>query len=311
MPKWTVEEDMPDQTGRLVIVTGANSGLGYETTLALAKKNATVLMACRNLDKAETARQQIIDQVPGADLRIMKLDLGSLESVHTFAEEVRQGYTHIDILYNNAGVMAIPRRETADGFEMQFGVNHLGHFALTGLLLDCLIDVPESRIVTVTSFASYNGRIDFDDLHGEQRYTRYGAYSQTKVANLLFGLELHRRLREAEAQTASIVAHPGYAHTDLQSTSTSASGNLVERITYGILNNVLAQSAQMGALPQLYAATDPDAESGKLYGPHLRIRGYPSEERPVKYARSEDVARRLWEVSEELTGVRYAFAVPA
>lgn len=306
MPKWNAAE-MPDQSGRIAVVTGANSGLGYETTLALARKGAHVVMACRNLEKAEAARQGLQEQLPGASLQLMELDLASLASVRAFADDFLARYERLDLLFNNAGLMAIPRRETEDGFEMQFGVNHLGHFALTGLLLPALLRTPGSRVVTVSSMAQRTGHIDFDDLMGEESYSRYGAYGQSKLANVLFAFELQRRLEAAGAETISVGVHPGYVDTELQSNSTDSSGSLFERALYGVLNKVAAQRPKQGVLPQLYAATMPDVQGGEFWGPRLFARGYPVSTRAQPEAYDEEVAARLWEASEELTGVEYAF----
>lgn len=305
MANWTTD-NIPDQSGRVIIVTGANSGLGYETTLALAQKNATVVMACRNQTKGAEARDQVLAKVSHAQVDLMALDLGDLASVRTFAEQFREKYSRLDVLINNAGVMAIPRTETADGFEMQFGVNHLAHFALTGLLIDLLVATPKSRVVSVSSFGHVMGKIDFDDLMGQEKYTRYGAYGQSKLANILFANELQKRLRAVGAETISLSAHPGLSSTNLQSTSTHHSGALLERILYPIMMNTVAQSAAMGALPQLYAGTADDANGCDYIGPRwMHTRGYPKKVRADKSAYDETIAKRLWEVSEELTGVRY------
>lgn len=305
MANWTTD-NIPDQTGRVVIVTGANSGLGYETSLALAQKNATVIMACRNLIKGATARDEVKKHAPNAQLDLMELDLGSLESVRTFAKNFRAAYDRLDVLINNAGIMAIPRRETADGFETQLGVNHLGHFALTGLLIDMIVATPGSRVVSVSSGANYMGTMDFDDLMGEKEYTRYGAYSQSKLANVLFANELNRRLSEAGVDSISLSAHPGYANTNLQGTSVSHSGALLDRLLYPITNRIMAQSQTMGALPQLYAAIAPEANGCDFIGPNFfNMRGYPKKVRANEDAYNEGIAARLWAVSEELTGVRY------
>ncbi len=305
MAHWNAEH-IPDQSGRVAIVTGANSGLGYETTRALARKGARVVMACRNLKRGQQARDRILQRTPGAALDLLPLDLGSLEAVRAFAAKYRAAYQRLDLLINNAGVMAPPRRETADGFEMQFGVNHLGHFALTGLLLDLLVSTPGSRVVTVSSTAAYYGRINFDDLQGEKRYSRYQAYGQSKLANLLFAFELQRRLAAASSGTISNGAHPGLAETNLQARAASDSGNLFERGLYTVMHALVSQGAELGALPQLYAATAPDAEGGALYGPRvLHVRGYPRRVRPPGAARNKANARRLWERSETLSGVTY------
>ena len=301
---WTAA-DIPDQTGRVVVVTGANSGLGYETALALARKGAHVILGCRNAAKTEAAMQAIRAAVPGARLTAIALDLASLASVRAFAAAVLAAAPRLDLLINNAGVMALPRCETQDGFEMQIGVNHLAHFALTGLLVERITATPSSRVVTVSSMAAEQGRIDFDDLHGWKSYTRYGAYGQSKLANILFAFELQRRLVKAGSVTLSLAAHPGLSETHLQATTAEASGALWERVVYGAMHATLSQSQAAGALPQLYAATAPDVTPGAFYGPRLIVRGAPVAARAPAAAYDEAVAARLWGLSEELTRVEY------
>lgn len=289
---WTAD-DIPDQRGRTAVVTGANSGLGLVTARELARAGATVVMACRNVAKGQDAAAQIRRDVPGAVVEVAELDLGSLASVRAFADGVDG---EVDLLVNNAGVMAPPRRETADGFELQLGTNHLGHFALTARLIDRVRD----RVVTLSSGAHRIGSIDFDDLQRERRYFRWTAYGQSKLANLLFALELDRRLRRAGSAVSSLAAHPGYAATNLQ----TAAPPVADRLLMMVTNRLVAQSAEMGALPTLYAATAPDAEGGTFVGPDgfAEQRGHPTTVTPSAAARDEDVARRLWEVSEDLTG---------
>ncbi len=300
---------IPDQTGRVIIVTGANSGLGYESAKALAPTGAQIIMAVRNTSKGQAARDAILKESPNAQLDLMTLDLGSLESVRQFADAFRAKYPRLDVLMNNAGVMAPPRQLTADGFEMQIGVNHLGHFALTGLLLDLLSAAEDGRVVNVSSIANYQGRIAFDDLMGEKQYTRYGAYGQSKLANVMFAFELNRRLRAAGNQhTRSIVAHPGLSRTNLQTTTAASSGNNAESGLYAVVMPLMAQSAADGALPQLYAATAPDAESGRFYGPRwFGVHGAPREVKANQAAYVEADTARLWDLSAELTGVTYSF----
>jgi NAD(P)-dependent dehydrogenase (short-subunit alcohol dehydrogenase family) len=302
MAKWTAA-DIPDQTGRTAVVTGANSGLGLHTSLELARRGARVVMACRDLGKGRAAQQRIRDEVPDADLDLRELDLADLASVRAFAEQLPG--TRLDVLVNNAGVMALPRRETADGFEMHLGTNHLGHFALTGLLLDRLRAAPAARVVTVSSSAHRVGRIAFDDLQGRKRYFRWTAYGQSKLANLLFAFELQRRAASAGLELRSMAAHPGYAATHLQSQTSYA----LERLFMRLTNAVIAQSDAMGALPSLYAATAPDLPGGSFVGPDGlgEQRGHPRIVSPSGAAQDEVAARRLWDVSEELTGVAYAF----
>jgi NAD(P)-dependent dehydrogenase (short-subunit alcohol dehydrogenase family) len=304
--KWTAN-DMPNQTGRVAIVTGANIGLGYESALALARQGAQVVMASRDQAKGQKALTNLKAAVPGAKAELMRLDLADLASVRAFAGEFKARYDRLDLLLNNAGVMAIPRRETADGFEMQFGTNHLGHFALTGLLLDLLLKTPDSRVVNVSSSAQYMGRMNFEDPQLRQNYSRWGAYGQSKLANVLFTHELQRRLEQAGSTTISASAHPGGARTNLQATSVNASGNRIERTLDAIFSPLLMQSAAMGALPQLYAATAPDVKGGEFFGPRFFMRGYPVRAKAARRSFSEADARRLWNLSEELTGVHYNF----
>jgi len=299
---WSADQ-IPDESGRTAIVTGSNSGIGLSAARELARAGAHVVLGCRSTDKAEAAARDIREAVGGAELEAAELDLGSLGSVRAFAEGFRERHDGFDLLINNAGVMAPPRRETADGFELQFGTNHLGHFALTGSLLDAMQARSDARVVTVTSTAHWYGRIYFDDLQGERSYRRWLAYGQSKVANLLFALELDRRLRAAGSEIRSLAAHPGYAATKLQTTGPTS----VDSFVLGVTNRVFAQSADMGALPTLYAATYSGLESGLLIGPggFAEQRGHPKPVPPRGRARDPAVAARLWTVSEELTGVRY------
>lgn len=294
---------MPDLSGKRAVVTGANSGLGFETTRALAAHGAEVIMACRNAEKAEAARAAILAEHPEAQLDIRALDLSSLNSVRSFAAAFQAEYGALDLLFNNAGVMALsPRQTTAEGFEMQFGTNHLGHFALTGLLLDSLQARPGARIVTTSSLASLMGWIRFSDLHFERFYERWLAYGQSKLANLVFGLELQRRLTRAKVDILSLIAHPGYAHTNLQNTMSSA---LEQKILSW--SDQYANTIEMGAWPQLCAATLPQVRGGSFFGPsqNLGVSGPPTVIRPTLQARSRSMAARLWSVSEQLTHVRY------
>jgi NAD(P)-dependent dehydrogenase (short-subunit alcohol dehydrogenase family) len=300
---WTAER-IPDQSGRTAVVTGANSGLGLVTARELARKGAHVVLACRNLDKgrAALADVQAAAAISGAAPELEELDLASLDSVRAFAERLTAKHDGIDLLINNAGVMAPPRRRTADGFELQLGTNHLGHFALTGLLLPAMQGRDDARVVTLSSNAHKFGRIAFDNLNGDRRYFRWNAYGQSKLANLLFALELDRRLRASGSTVKSLAAHPGYAATNLQ----SAAAPLVDRLVMKLGNLVIAQNDEMGALPVLYAATAPGLEGGAYIGPDGpgEQRGHPKLVRPNRAARDEGTARRLWDVSEQLTGVR-------
>lgn len=310
MTSWT-ENNIPSQTGRIVLVTGANSGLGLETTRVLSGKGAQVIMACRNVKKAEEARDSILKENPEAHLHLMTLDLGSLASARQFATDFRAQYDHIDLLYNNAGLMAMPYGKTADGFETQLGVNHLGHFALTGLLLDLIMNVPNSRIVTVSSTAAWFGRMNFDDLQSEKSFTRYGAYGQAKLANALFAFELQRRLSEVGSPTLSLAAQPGFVYTELQKRAVHEGGNGLEGGLYEFLGRVLAQPVAMGTLPQLYAGVAPDVKGSEFYSPErFYVFGYPKAIRAPKRAYNTEDAQRLWQISEELTGVKYAFRAP-
>ena len=304
--KWTVQ-DIPDLTGKVIIVTGANSGLGLESTKAFAAKGATVVMACRNMDKAEQAKTAVLADNPSANLDVMQLDNASLASVRAFADAFKANYDRLDILLNNAGVMAIPRTETADGFEMQLGVNHLAHFALTGLLLDVITSTPGARVHSTSSSAAFNGRINFDDLMGQETYSRWGAYGQSKLANALFATELNRRLRAAGHDTIANSSHPGLVMTNLQTNSLEQSdAPLGERILYGIFGRLLAQDISMGVLPQLYAAVAAEAKGGVFYGPKtMRLRGYPAEQKCNDALDDGAILKRFWEQSEQLTGVNY------
>jgi NAD(P)-dependent dehydrogenase (short-subunit alcohol dehydrogenase family) len=306
---------MPNLEGAVAVVTGANSGIGLETARELARKGATVVMAARNAQKNEQAWQNILASVPGADLVKMRLDLADLASVREFADEYRQRYSSLHLLINNAGVMAIPQRTTADGFEMQFGTNHLGHFALTGLLLELLLGTLGARVVTVSSAIHQMGSIPFDDLQSKRRYSRWGAYATSKLANLLFAFELQRRLEAIGARAISVAAHPGYASTNLQHVGPEMDRSRVQQLITAVMNPLFAQSAVMGALPTLYAATAPDVRGGDYIGPGglAKMRGYPIKVRAGAHAHDTVTAQRLWMASEELTGVQYALGegVPA
>lgn len=305
--RWSAR-DMPDLTGRTAVVTGANSGIGFHTARELAAHGADVTLAVRNATKGTEALERILATVPTATVSVGSLDLADLASVRGFADAWSLAHPDgLDLLINNAGVMAIPRRTTADGFEMQFGTNHLGHFALTGLLLPALIARPRSRVVTVSSGAHRFGRMDFDDLMGQRRYQRWRAYGQSKLANLLFTSELQRRLDLNAIPMLALAAHPGYAATNLQNVGPEMDGRSWMTKVMGSANGVLAQSAEMGALPTLFAATVPGLPGDSYVGPDgfLEQRGHP---RLVDRSRAASVgsdARRLWSVSEDLTGVHY------
>ena len=299
---WTAD-DIPSQEGRLALVTGANSGLGLATVKALATRQATVILACRSNRKAEAAQQQLHDQGLSG-LELLELDLADLSSVQRAAESVRDRHGRLDLLINNAGVMAPPRRTTVQGHELQFGVNHLGHQALTQALLPLMENRPDARIVTVTSGAQYFGQIQWNDLNWEQRYERYGAYGQSKLANVMFALELDARLRQRKSTIRSLAAHPGLARTQLQPTAIASGGNRVEALAYRLMDP-LFQSAAMGALPQLHAATAPSAQGGEHYGPNQLggFRGHPCRCRVAPAANNPVERERLWNLSEQLIGV--------
>lgn len=309
MSTWTPQQ-IPAQQGRLAIVTGANSGIGYQAAWYLSRAGATVILACRNREKGEAARAKIVSENPTAGNPVAKvevriLDVADLDSVRRFVEEFLSENKPLDLLINNAGVMAIPqRRTTPQGFEMQFGTNHLGHFALTGLLLPALLRQPKSRVVTVASIAHKGGKLNFDDLNAERGYDPRGAYQQSKLANLVFGLEFDRRLRARSAETASVIAHPGVAVTNIVSNGMGT--GLKARIINALLPFV-AQSDDRGAWPLLYAATSPQVHGGGYYGPDgiAEVKGTPVEVKPKSHALDPVAGQRLWEKSETLTGVRY------
>lgn len=307
--KWTAA-DIPDQTGRVALVTGANSGLGLSTARELARAGAAVILACRNPEKGVGAVEEIRSELPEARVELVGLDLADLSSVRTVAAQFSEAQAPLDLLVNNAGVMATAYSKTVDGFESQFGTNHLGHFALTGLLMDALLKRPDPRVVTVSSTAHRMGQINFDDLQSEKGYKRWSAYGQSKLANLLFAFELDRRARDASRPLRSMAAHPGYSATNLQFAGPSA---MIERLTMRVTNVLVAQSADKGALPTLYAATEPDLPGGSFIGPDgfQEARGYPKVVKARSAAYDTEAAARLWEVSEELTGVRFDLQVPS
>jgi protochlorophyllide reductase len=310
---WTADS-IPHQNGRVVLVTGANSGLGLETVRALVRKGATVVMGCRSAQKGQEARAQLLaEHTPplpeGAHgaLDVLPLDLADLTSVRAAAATVAERYGRLDGLINNAGVMGPPRTLTRDGFELQFGTNHLGHFALTLLLLPLLEERPGARVVFVTSGAQYFGRIAFDDLQGERSYDRWRAYGQSKLANVMTALELQARLRTRGSEVLALAAHPGLARTNLQPASVAMNGSKLEALAYRLMDP-LFQSAAMGALPQLFAATAPQAEPAGHYGPDRwgGLRGYPKAVPTAAAARDADQRQRLWRISETLCDVAFA-----
>jgi NAD(P)-dependent dehydrogenase (short-subunit alcohol dehydrogenase family) len=307
MSGWTAQ-DMPDQAGRRVVITGANSGLGLVDARELARAGAAVVMACRNTSKGEAALEHVRAAARHPEtVTLERLDLADLSSVEAFAGRLCDSHDHLDLLINNAGVMAPPRRETVDGFESQFATNHLGHFALTGRLLRLLSAASAPRVVTVSSGAHRLGRMTFHDLQRARHYNNWLAYGQSKLANLLFCFELQRRATAAGSSLLSLAAHPGYSATNLQFAGPSKPW---ETIPMAVMNKLYAQSPEMGALPTLYAATMPDLPGDTFVGPDGlgEGRGHPKVVGAASRAYNESDARRLWEISEDLTGVRYEFA---
>ncbi|MFF1277105.1 oxidoreductase [Streptomyces marokkonensis] len=302
--RWTAGQ-IPDQTERVFVVTGANSGLGLATTRALARKGGHVILAVRDEAKGHRAAAEITAEQPGAALEVRRLDLADLDSVRAFADQLRADHRRLDVLVNNAGVMAPPRSLSAQGHELQFACNHLGHFALTGLLLDLLTDGNDPRVVTVSSTNHRQGQLHFDDLSGRRTYSPMRYYNQSKFANAVFGRELHRRLTAAHSPVRSLLAHPGYTSTNLQ---TSAPVGMV-KVLFGRILAPLAQPSEQGALPQLYAATAPDVKGGEFIGPDgfAELRGGPTRVQLSTAAADPPTGRRLWELSEQLTDVRFLF----
>jgi NAD(P)-dependent dehydrogenase (short-subunit alcohol dehydrogenase family) len=305
--KWNTA-DIPDQSGRTALVTGANSGLGLQTAKALAEAGATVLLGCRNAERAAAAEREIHAVAPDATVEVVELDLSDLASVERAAGEVAGRPEPLDLLINNAGVMAPPRRETKDGFELQFGTNHLGHFALTGRLIESLLSAPAPRVVNVSSIAHRAGKMDFDDLNWENGYSRWPAYGRSKLANLLFTQELARRAEAAGTNLIAAASHPGYASTNLQTNGPGMGAlGVIAKPIMRVSNVFLGQSDAKGALPSLYAATAPDVEGDDYFGPDGigEQRGHPKK--VGRNARASDpvVAEQLWKVSEQLTGVGF------
>ncbi|MEH2004012.1 SDR family NAD(P)-dependent oxidoreductase [Nostoc sp.] len=297
--KWNAE-NIPSQKGRVAIVTGSSSGIGYETARVLANKQASVIIAVRNLDKGNKALAKILQQNQDADVKVMELDLANLASVKNFAENFQKNYLRLDLLINNAGVMIPPYSKTTDGFELQFGTNHLGHFALTGQLLELLISTEGSRIVNLSSGAHSIGKIDFDDLNWEKRsYAKWKAYGDSKLANIYFTYELDRKLKDNGIDTLVSASHPGWTATELQRT-----GGVVEYLT-----GILAQDITMGALPTLRAAIEAGLKGGEYYGPNgfMEMRGYPIKVETNELSKDQGISKKLWVVSEKLTGVKFEF----
>ena len=295
--KWKAEH-MPSQVGKTVIVTGANTGIGYHMVKALASKGANVIMACRSLDKANTARTEILKAVPEASIVVEELDLADLGNIESFGQRITKNHGHIDTLINNAGVMIPPQSTTVDGFELQIGTNHFGHFALTSHLMPLLTVAPQPRVVTLSSIAHWAGQIDLQDINGkEKKYDKWAMYSQSKLANLLFALELDRKLKAAGSHIESFGSHPGYSNTDLQRYS----------LAWRCLNPVFGMKAAKGAAATLYAATEPNAIDHRYWGPigMLEARGWTGKAKITPRAADEEIARQLWEHTEALTGIKF------
>ena len=300
MANWT-RDNIPNLNGKVFVVTGANSGIGYESSLALAEKGATVVMACRNAEKAQQAMEKIKAAVPAAKVEAMELDLASLKSVREFADTFKKKYDRLDVLVNNGGPIIAKKGATEDGFESHFGVGHLGHFALTALLLDIILKTPSSRTVTVGSRMHVNAAIVWDDIMSEKAYDPIKAYPQSMLAKMIFAFELSRRLEAKRASTISVSAHPGLANTGWVENNIIGFMKLIMKL----MSLTSYQSAEMGALPILRAATDADVKSGSYYGPENDTKGYPVEVKASDHAYDEAEAKKLWELSEKLTGVEF------
>lgn len=303
---WTTL-DMPDQQGRTVVITGANSGLGLASAEALARRGATVVMACRSPERGATALEQVRAVATGAEPQLLPLDLADLDSVRAASVELAERVGHVDVLMNNAGVMALPLRRTAQGHEMQFGTNHLGHFAFTAGLMPLLLAAPSPRVVTTSSTMHRVGGMRWEDLDWTTGYRKWPAYGQSKLSNLLFTFELDRRARAAGVELQAMAAHPGYASTHLQAAGPELAGRTLSAKLMGLGNVLFAQSAENGALPQLFAATSPDVVTGCYYGPDgiAESRGHPTIVQPTKAALDVTSWERLWSASEQLTGVTF------
>ncbi len=295
---WSIES-MPRQEGRIAFITGANSGLGFDTAQALLEKGATVIIGCRSLVKAQQACHQLKDKTDCKNIDVLEIDLADLEKVNKAIDLMSTKYKKLDLLINNAGVMAPPWTASKQGYEIQFAVNHLSHMALTLKLLPLLEKQPGARIVTVSSGAQYMGKINWGDLQGKQQYDRWASYSQSKLANVMFALELNQRLMRSNIPVASLSAHPGLARTNLQRNSVKANKAWQEAVAYKLMDP-LFQSSRMGSLPQLLAATNPNAKGGEQYGPRFNFRGHPKMCRIAPFALDQEGREHLWEVSERL-----------
>ncbi|KWW12608.1 short-chain dehydrogenase [Peribacillus simplex] len=302
--KWNGEE-MADVSKQTIVITGANSGLGFETAFALAGKGAEIILAVRNASKGERALDRIFSVYPNANIRVMQLDLSDLSSIRHFADSYKENYDSLSVLINNAGVMIPPYSKTKDGFELQFGINHLGHFALTGLLLPRILSTPSSRVVTLSSLAAINGFIDFDNLNGENGYKPMKYYGQSKLANLLFARELHHKFNQHGASSISVACHPGLSHTNLMS---RGSGKPINRFVH-YLSKSMTQPASMGALSTLFAATEPSLTGGEYIGPDGKKsrKGFPKKDDIIDTLYNEETSKRLWDISETMTEVNYRF----
>ncbi len=291
--------EIKSQNGKIFLITGANSGLGYETTKFLLEKGATVIMCCRDLRKGEKAKKELSKLSFPGKIELVELDLSDLKNVEKIAEFIKNEFNHLDVLINNAGIMAPPKTFSKQGFEIQFAVNHLAHMFLTLELLPMLEEKSNSRVVTVTSGVQYIGKIQWDDLQGNLKYNRWASYAQSKLANVMFGLELNSRLKERNSQTSSLLAHPGFARTNLQPNSVKANQSWQEELAYKLMDPMF-QSAKMGALPQITAATWSNAKGGEQYGPRLNFRGFPKKCRNAPKALNQTSRKKLWEISEKL-----------
>ncbi|MED4292931.1 oxidoreductase [Priestia megaterium] len=301
---WT-KDNIPDMSGKVVVVTGGNSGIGFETALALAKERATVILAIRNMEKGEAALNKIKSVYASANVKAMKLDLSDLTSVRAFAADFLKKHESLSILINNAGIMDPPFRLTKDGFESQFGSNHLGHFALTGLLLPRLISTPNSRVVTQSSLLAHNASIDFDNLDGSKGYSARKFYGQSKLANLLFARELQTKFRSNHIDSMSVACHPGISHTNLFSFGSGKRANIIIRM----ISSIVSQPAHMGALPALYSATASTIKGGAYIGPDGKggKKGYPTSDAIIERLYDSNISNKLWNVSEALTGISFKF----
>ncbi|MCE7748777.1 MAG: SDR family NAD(P)-dependent oxidoreductase [Candidatus Heimdallarchaeota archaeon] len=304
--KWT-KENIPDLKGKTIIITGANSGLGLEITRVLSYKNPTIIMACRNLEKAENAKKSILEKNPKAQLDIIQINLSKLSSVKNFAKKFTEKYSKLDILFNNAGVMFASKKITEDGLELHMAANHYGHFVLTGLLLNQLSESENARIVSISSMGHRFGKINFKDLNYDKRYNKTVAYSNSKIANLYFAYELNRKLKETNSSVISIAAHPGWTRTNLQTAGGQIDDSKGQIRFWNFMNKFMSQNVEMGVLPQLRAAFDPDAKGGEYFSPEkfLHLRGYPIIKPSNKRSRNTKIAKQFWEISEKLTGYSY------